>query len=235
MSKPIIAITVGAMTSPVSKIEHARYYLERNYVDRLNAAGATAILIPPTSDVEPVVDMIDGWLIPGGDDFDSALWGEPLHPESSLESKDRTTTEQRLWSLIPNDLPVFGICYGCQFVNVSRGGSLHQHLPDLLGNNDHRGYTVQNYAVAQGSRLESVVGQLTTGKSSHHQAVNRLGEGLTVVARHDDGTVEAIEDSTGRWILGVQWHPERSEGEDSQSLFQAFVDAAKEFRSKRSS
>ncbi len=233
MVKPLIGISLGAMTSPTSGKPHCRYYLERNYIDRLNEAGAATILIPPTTDVATIAPLIDGWLIPGGDDFNSALWGEELHPAASVESQDRFETEHALWQLIPFNLPVFGICYGCQFINVIQNGSLHQHLPDILGDDKHRGYPVHEYSVVPNSLLNQIVGNTAVGASSHHQAVHQAGNGLNIVAKHEDGTIEAIELTNRPWVVGVQWHPERTESETTDKLFNSFVEAAQKFKVER--
>lgn len=235
MAKPLIGITLGAMTSPTSGKPQCRYYLERNYVDELNKAGATAILIPPTTDVEAIAPLLDGWLIPGGDDFDSSLWGEELHPEASLETPDRFALEQKLWNLIPADLPVFGICYGCQFINVINQGSLHQHLPDIIGETYHRGYPIHNHKVEEETKLYSIVGNAAAGASSHHQAVNRPGTNVKISAQHEDGTVEAIEMTNRPWLIGVQWHPERTDSETTEKLFASFVQAATQYKESKSS
>lgn len=130
---------------------------------------------------------------------------------------------------------MLGICYGCQVVNVLRGGSLDQHLPDGLGHDEHTGGTMQKYVVNVDSRLsQSTETAVIEGKSYHHQAVGRLGEGLWVTAKSEDGTVEAIEANDRPWLVGVQWHPERTPDDPAtQRLFKRFVQAAAEYRATR--
>lgn len=231
--KPVIGITCSAMKSPRSGVENGRLYLERNYVDRVAAAGGAPVLIPPGTDAESVGPILDGLVIPGGNDIDSALWSEPLHPEASLEYGARTATEMAVFGALRPDAPVLGICYGCQLVNVMLGGSLEQHMPDRLGHDGHRTTGMQDYRVVEGTRLEAIVGPEARGDSSHHQAVARPGEGLIVSAWHEDGTVEAIESTSGRWFLGLQWHPERSDVPESDMLFEAFVRAVMEAKAAR--
>ncbi|MCU0316858.1 MAG: gamma-glutamyl-gamma-aminobutyrate hydrolase family protein [Fimbriimonadaceae bacterium] len=208
-----------------------KFVLNREYVEQVVAAGGVPVLIPPGSDPIALAEILDGWLIPGGNDLDPSLWGESLHPEAELEFAKRTETELGLWRAVSPDLPVFGICYGCQFINVARGGSLEQHLPDLVGEDRHRGDPMQTYAIKTGSKLREIIGADTaSGRSWHHQAVKSLGEDLVVTATHEDGTIEALEDPGDRWIVGVQWHPERSETEDTPKLFASFIAAAAAYR-----
>lgn len=231
--KPVIGITVSAMTSPKSGLPNARYYLERDYVDRVVTAGGAPILIPPGTDATVVGPLLDGLLIPGGGDFDAALWGDDTHPEAAPEFGGRTDMEVELYGKLRADAPILGICYGCQFVNIMEGGTLEQHLPDILGHDGHRGDPVQDYRVEPGTRLAGIVGEAARGKSWHHQAVKQLGRGMRVSAWHEDGTIEAIESLEGRWFLGLQWHPERTDVEESTALFKAFVEAVRESKAAR--
>jgi gamma-glutamyl-gamma-aminobutyrate hydrolase PuuD len=221
------------MTSPRNNREHGRYYIERDYVDRVIVAGGAPILIPPGTDVESIAPILDGLVIPGGGDFDAALWNEPTHPEAKPEFAGRTDTEISLFKNLKPEAPILGICYGCQFVNIMLGGTLEQHMPDRLGHDGHRGDAVQDYAVEPGTKLSEIVGVSARGKSWHHQAVDKLGAGLRVCARHEDGTIEAIESEEGRWFLGLQWHPERTDVEESVKLFDAFLAAVRDAKAAR--
>jgi putative glutamine amidotransferase len=231
--KPIIGITASAMTSPRNNREFGRFYIERDYVDRVIAAGGTPILIPPGADGASIGAILDGLVIPGGGDFDASLWGDVTHAEADLEYRPRTDTEIELYQALSPETPILGICYGCQFVNIMRGGTLEQHMPDRLGNDSHRGDPIQDYVVEPGTRLAGIVGTTAQGKSWHHQAVDKLGEGLQVSARHEDGTIEAIESTSGRWFLGLQWHPERTDVEESVKLFDAFMAAVVSVKAAR--
>jgi putative glutamine amidotransferase len=198
-------------------------------------AGGVPVVIPPTADPVEVLKFIDGWLISGGSDIDARRWGEENHPESRLQDLSRFELESALFRLADLELPVLGICYGCQLLNVVRGGALHQHLPEVLGREGHTGGVLERYDVDPKSLLSDVVeaGQID-GKSYHHQAVSRLGTGLKAVAKHADGTIEAIEATDRPWMIGVQWHPERTpEDEATRRLFEGFVGAAAAFRRKR--
>ena len=226
--KPIIGITASAMTSPRNGREYGRFYLERDYVDRVIEAGGTPILIPPGADAESCAALLNGLVIPGGGDFNAQLWGEVSHASAEPEYELRTKTEIDIYRALDKDVPILGICYGCQFVNVMMGGTLEQHLPDILGHDNHRGDNLQQYLVEPNTLLHSIVGSTTRGKSWHHQAVKKLGSNLKVCATHEDGTIEAIEAIEGRWFLGLQWHPERTDEEDSKTIFRAFADAVVE-------
>lgn len=233
MTKPIIGITAPTAKNPRDGEPHARFALNREYAEWVIKAGGTPLILPAGIDVNEVAHLIDGWLIPGGDDLDSKLWGEPLHPDTDLEYPGRWETEIELWKTVDQSLPVLGICYGCQLLNILHGGSLHQHLPDLLGHNNHVGDSVEEFSIDPGSKLATILGQSASGKSWHHQANKTVGEGLIPVAHHKDGTIEAIEGTGKRWLIGVQWHPERSDSPATPKLFAAFIQAAREFKATR--
>jgi len=233
--KPIIGITTAVGDNPTTHEKSERLYLSRKYVDCVARAGGVPILIPVGTDLDVVKTLVDGWLIPGGDDIDPANWGEELHPKSKLEPPDRFETERSFLNRLDPAMPVLGICYGCQFLNVTRKGSLNQHVPDVVGHDGHSGGTMQAYDVKPNSRLAEIVGQPSVqGKSYHHQAIRDVGRDLRVVAQSEDGTIEAVEDATGRWVLGVQWHPERTPDDaETLAIFRAFVEAAARFKEER--
>lgn len=233
--KPIIAITTAVGDNPTTGETAERLYLSRKYVDCVARAGGVPILVPVGTDLDQLKSIVDGWLIPGGDDIDPANWQEELHPKSRLEPVDRFQMERAFLNKVDPSMPILGICYGCQFLNVSRQGSLIQHIPDVVGHDEHTGGTMQEYSVEPASRLKSVVGaDKVKGKSYHHQAVGLVGRNLKVVAKSEDGTIEAIEDDSGRWVLGVQWHPERTPDDpETQAIFKAFVEAAAKFHEER--
>lgn len=233
--KPIIGITVDCKRDPEDARTRGNLTLNWNYAEAVAEAGGVPVLIPPMADMASLAGVIHGWLIPGGADIDAAHWGEATHPAAKLQDPARFDGERRLFDATDPAMPVLGICYGCQFLNVARGGSIAQHLPDLLGHDEHSGGTMQEYPIENGSKLAQIVGTAKmTGKSYHHQAIGRTAEGLRVVSRHSDGTVEAFEAEDRPWMIGVQWHPERTpEDEPTRRLFQGFIAAAREYAERK--
>ncbi len=232
--KPLIGITVDSKQDREDQRTGGRLSLNWNYAQAVTDAGGVPVLIPPMADMRQLAEIIDGWLIPGGDDIDAKRFGEKNHPKVDLQDPARYEGEAALLSHLDADVPVLGICYGCQFLNVARGGNLIQHLPDVVVYESHTGGTLQEYELTD-SRLKELTGVAKmAGKSYHHQAVKDLGENLRIVARAEDGTIEAIEATDRPWMIGVQWHPERTlEDEPTRKLFRAFIQAATEYAGVR--
>jgi len=235
MSRPVIGITTSCGPDPKETKPNERFYVNRLYADRLVEAGADPILLTTLTPPEVARGIVDGLLIPGGDDIDASHFGQENHPRVNLEDRGRFPYEKSLLDVLSSETPVFGICYGSQAMNVYRGGDLLQHIPDRVPDSKHSGGTVQTYAVEPESRLAGLLGAgEAQGESSHHQANDRAGDGLRVVARTPDGVVEAIEDTGDRWFVGVQWHPERTpENPATVRLFKSFVEQAALYRSAR--
>lgn len=234
--KPIIGITVDVKPDPANARTEGKLELNYNYAQAIADAGGTPLLIPPQAAPEDVLSLLDGLLIPGGDDIDARNWGEPNHGESKLIAEERFNAERKLFKALDPGLPVLGICYGCQFINVMRGGTLNQHLPDNPEADLHADGKMQRYEIQEDSKLAGVAGGLSiSGESWHHQAVALIGKGLQAVAMHEeDGTVEAVEATDRPWLIGVQWHPERTAREErTKRLFEAFVQAAAKYREQR--
>lgn len=233
--KPVIGITVDCRQDSDNGRTRGKLELNWNYAQAVADAGGIPVLIPPMADMAALAGLIHGWLIPGGDDIDAARFGEQNHPKVSLQDPARFEGESRLWDEISQELPVLGICYGCQFLNVARGGTLIQHLPDVVGHEQHSGGALQEYDIQPASKLAAVIGRTNAeGKSYHHQAVNETGDHLRVVSKSADGTVEAIEATDRPWVIGVQWHPERTlEDEAARRLFENFVAEARRFAERR--
>lgn len=233
-AKPLIGITVESKHAPQDDRSHGEIRLNWNYAEMVSLAGGVPLVLPPTSDTAVIAGLIDGWLIPGGMDIDAARFGEENHPMADLQDPSRYDFESCLFDRVPNELPILGICYGCQFLNVKMGGALEQHIPDRTGNGHHSSGELAEYSIEGGSKLASIVGPSVMGRSYHHQAVSKLAEGLSVNAHHADGTVEGVEVTARPFVVGVQWHPERTpDDEGSQRLFAAFVEAAATYRRNR--
>jgi len=177
--------------------------------------------------------VLDGIIFSGGGDLDPEMYGADAHPETKEITRERDTAELALLqAALGRDMPVLAVCRGSQVLNVARGGDLVQHLPEIVGHDRHRHtepvMADHEVTVEVESKLGSILGARAPVKSSHHQGFGRLGEGLREAAWAEDGTVEALEDPSHRFALGVLWHPE--EGEDF-ALFKALVDEAAEYRS----
>jgi putative glutamine amidotransferase len=209
------------------------YGARRAYVDAVVRAGGSVVLVPARQPASHrLADRLDALVLAGGGDLDPATYGAKAHPEVSGVDAERDAAELALArAALERRLPVLGICRGMQVLNVARGGSLHQHLPELAGDGslDHgTGRDLAHpvsaragsaLAAACGSRIEACV-------SHHHQAVDRLGEGLVPVAWSEDGLVEALEGTDpAAFVLAVQWHPERSAADDpaQQAVFDLLV------------
>lgn len=234
--KPVIGLTTyleQAGTDGCGTVNAA--FLPETYLKPIIAAGGVPILLPPQPVVADVVEMLigrlDGLVVPGGWDVDPALYGQAPHPETDLPRPERDAWEQALiQEAIRQDVPLLCICRGEQLLNVTLGGTLHQHLPDVVGNGQYQpgGYNFNRIPVEikAGSRLEQLIGSNPgTVPVSHHQAVDKLGDGLIAVAWSEDQVVEAIEYPAATFTMGIQWHPE--ELPEDFGIFRGFVEAAR--------
>lgn len=232
--KPIIGITMDGRPDPTDERTGGALSLNWNYASVIAEFGGAPLLLPPTTDPEAIEGILDGLLSPGGDDIHPRHYGQDVHPAADLVSEARFDFERRLFEIIPFSLPVLGVCYGCQFMNVMHGGSLIQHLPDRVGHEQDRGGTLQRYRIEPGTQTGQLLGSSASGQSWHHQAIDSIGQGLRVSAYNEDGTVEGVESTKRPWMIGVQWHPERTaEDSDSERLFEAFIEAARSYRLAR--
>jgi putative glutamine amidotransferase len=227
--RPVVGIT--------SYVEQARWgvwdvpavVLPFRYVEQVEAAGATAVVLPPaaTSDAE-VLDRLDAVVFAGGADLDPALYDQPAHERTTGLRPDRDAAEVPLMrAALDRDLPLLGICRGMQVLSVVSGGALEQHLPDVVGHEGHRPepgiYGSHGVRLAPGSLAHRLLGDEVSVPSYHHQGLASAGS-LTVTGWADDESPEVVEDTTRRFALGVLWHPEA--GDDAR-LFEALVGAAR--------
>ena len=190
-------------------------YLISEYAWRVSAAGAVPVLCPSIEKpemVESLLDVADGVLLIGGKDYDPRSYGEAPHPETAMTRKRPNFDLVFARAALRRDLPILGICAGCQLLNIVTGGKLVQHLGNAEMHT--KGVTHAATVTAPGFFARAVgaaVGDSLTVNSFHHQAVDpeHLGEGIRVTAVAFDGTVEAVELPGSRMVLGVQFHPER--------------------------
>jgi gamma-glutamyl-gamma-aminobutyrate hydrolase PuuD len=237
VGRPLIGITTYAEPSVRwGAWELPAALIPLDYVASVERAGGRPLLVPPSVDgIDETLDGLDAIVFSGGSDVDPETYGADLHPETNGLRPERDRAELALLqAALARDMPVLAICRGSQVLNVARGGDLVQHLPEVVGHEQHKHtpgvFADHDVTVDPETRLGSLVGDRAPVKSHHHQGFGRLGDGLRESARADDGTVEALEDPTKRFAIGVLWHPEA--GEDA-ALFEALVAEAREYRSGR--
>jgi putative glutamine amidotransferase len=209
--------------------------LPMQYVAAIRRAGGRTVLLAGADGATPedVLEPFDALLLAGGGDVDPARYGQEPHETIYGVDRDRDELEVGLVrAALLRGVPTLCVCRGMQVANVALGGTLVQHLPDVAGLADHgrppEGPILHDVALDEGTLLRRIVGDdVVSAASHHHQAIDRLGEGLVVSGRSDDGLAESFETPEG-WLIGVQWHPEETAGEDpaQQALFDAFVEAA---------
>lgn len=244
---PLVAITTSEVrqSTGVTLTRHGEppqyeMALGLKYLAAVEAAGGVPVVVPPLHSpaTAPLLDHCSGVLLSGGPDVEPSAYAARVHPESGPYEPVLDEFELSLARAADErGVPVLAICRGLQLYNVARGGSLHQHLPDVVGERIAHRQTQANteithwVSIRQGSRLAAVVGkQRMKVNSFHHQAVDSLGRGLVPTAWASDGTIEGLEDPARDFAVAVQWHAECLVGRpDQAALFKAFVDAAARF------
>jgi putative glutamine amidotransferase len=242
-ARPVIGLTTYLQQVQTGVWDVRASYLPAIYFEGVARAGGIAVLLPPqpvdAHIAERVLDGLDGLIITGGRDVDPAGYGQQPHPATDEPVGDNRLRDAWEFALlaaaIRRGLPVLGICRGAQVVNVALGGTLHQHLPDVLGHTRHQQgnavFSTSSVRTVPGTRLASLVGESSDAQCYHHQAIDRLGEGLIVSAQDSDGVIEAVEIGGDNFVLAVQWHPE--ERLDDIRLFVAVVEAAAEYATRK--
>jgi putative glutamine amidotransferase len=229
---PIIGISGYAQRARWGRWDDDAVLLPRRYVDKVAQAGGLPLLLPPVERIAAALPRLDGLVLSGGSDVDPALYGATPHPAAGPFYRARDSAELELCRhALATGLPLLCICRGLQVLNVALGGTLHQHLPDLVGTDihgpDESGYGSHKVSVAPSTQLAAILGRSEAAVPTyHHQAIDRLGAGLAATAWTDDGVIEAVEfDHAAPFMIAVQWHPEVG---DDLSLFTALVAAAGE-------
>jgi putative glutamine amidotransferase len=240
---PLIGITTYGRDA------EGRFALPVEYVEAVRRGGGVPVLLPPgEASVEELIERLDGFVLAGGGDVDPARYGGDVeHPKVDRVDPERDAFELALArAVVERRIPALSICRGCQVMNVALGGTLHEHLPDAVGESiahrpeaqdsdkDDAAVRIRHAVeVEGGSRLADLMGTIRPSPVSwHHQAPNRVASALRVTARADDGTIEALELPEHPWLIAVQWHPEMSAAEDAeqQRIFDGLVAAARRRR-----
>ncbi|HZE99173.1 MAG TPA: gamma-glutamyl-gamma-aminobutyrate hydrolase family protein [Planctomycetota bacterium] len=229
MKRPLIGINCKIITDDGDSY----YKLDRNYVRSIERAGGVPVMMPAfrtPADSKSFLDRLEGVLFTGGPDINPCRWDQKRHAKTDLMNADREKSDfMSLKEVLARDLPALCICCGHQELNVALGGSLHQHVADLPDVDMHSDGGTHPVMIFKGNRLRDIVGKDHPRVNSwHHQAIDTLGRGLTITAVADDGIVEGIESDAHRFLVGVQWHPERMQDDArQQNLFRALVAEAR--------
>lgn len=240
MTRPVVLISPDTETRPTRRGPTVDLLvLERPYSLRLIEAGCLPLVVPPDIDddgASQLVALAHGLCLSGGDfDVDPALFGEARHPACGTIKPDRTQLELRLLKAAEvAGIPILGVCGGMQLMNVVHGGTLWQDLPSQypsdvehtqVATKDKAGHDV---VVVAGTRLASMCGEGPLGvNSTHHQAIKALAPGFMASASSADGIVEAFEDPTRGFYVGVQWHPESMFADAQRAIAAGFVEACR--------
>jgi putative glutamine amidotransferase len=233
---PVIGLTTYLEQAQTGVWDVPAAFLPRVYFDAVTKAGGIAVLLPPqpvsSLIAERVLNGLDGLILTGGKDIDPAKYGQEPHPATDVPRPDRDDWEETLLrAAIERELPFLGICRGAQMLNVALGGTLVQHLPDVVGSTKYnlgRGeFNSIPVSVDRDTQLSDLVGHTVEAKVYHHQSLDRVADGLLVSARSGDGIIQAVELETVPFGVAVQWHPEESQ--DDIRLFSGLVDAARTY------
>ncbi len=223
MRRPLIGLTATAQQVQYGHNDLMAGMLPMTYVKAVHATGGRAVLITPDDPDTDVLDSLDGIMFSGGSDIDPAYWRAAKHPATDIDPARDASELVLMKAALERDLPVLGVCRGMQVMAVAAGGSLHQHLPDLVGHERHRAadgtdplaasasaYGRHDVVLKPGSGAYALLGSQLTVNSFHHQAVDDPGPFTAVGWCPEDRVVEVIEDRSRSFALGVQWHPERT-------------------------
>jgi putative glutamine amidotransferase len=241
-ARPVIGVT--SYSEPASWGQWTRVpavLVPRRYIDFVESAGGLPVVLPPLgeqpdpADDAALLSTLDGLVLIGGADVESARYGEPPHVLAQAPRVDRDASELLLATMARDRIPVLGVCRGMQVMAVAAGGVLEQHLPDRIGHLEHgpapAEYGVRVVEPRPGSRLAELLGDHLEVNCHHHQGV-ASHPSYEVAAWSSDGVIEAIESPDSAFHIGVQWHPET--GSDGR-LFDALVSAAREQKVARQS
>ncbi|MCX6927815.1 MAG: gamma-glutamyl-gamma-aminobutyrate hydrolase family protein [Verrucomicrobia bacterium] len=225
--RPLIGLTTHACD------DQDHFHLSALYVEAVRRAGGIAVLIPP-GDFHPdgILPRLDAIVFTGGGDIHPDFYGGAEHETQYMMNPERDLSESALiQAALVRGTPSLCVCRGLQILNVALGGTLHAHLPDVVGETvlhrlPPRVPTPHPVTIEPGTLLAKLLGATACAPVSwHHQAVDRLGRGLTAIAHSPDGIIEAVAHASHPWLVAVQWHPELTAAEDpaQQALFDGLV------------
>jgi putative glutamine amidotransferase len=230
MGRPIIGITGELEAARWGNWIREAVVSAVSYTRAVERAGGTPVILPPVpaSSVPVLISALNGLVLTAGRDVDPSLYNEAAHEQTDIPDHRRDRFELILTrAAIDADLPFLAIGRGMHILNVARGGTITQHLPDRIGNDSHKPdpvkMTTHDLQITAASKLGRLLGETAQVPAAHHQAVNQIGSGLLTVAWTPDQVVEALELQGHRWGLGVQWSPEDS---DDLRLFETLVSVA---------
>ncbi|MDH2415741.1 gamma-glutamyl-gamma-aminobutyrate hydrolase family protein [Nocardioides sp. CER19] len=233
---PVIGLTTYREQAAWGVWHQRADLLPAQYAGAVEAVGGVPLLLPPVAAAdaaEAVVARLDGLVVSGGADVDPARYGAAPHPRTSAWRPDRDAWELALLDAADAaGLPVLGVCRGMQLMAVRAGGTLDQHTPDLVGHDEHSpggdAFGTTSVATDPGSRLAALVGDKVTVACHHHQSV-RDAPGFRAAATAADGTLEAMEATSERFCVAVQWHPETAA---DVGLLRGLVEAARAYSAR---
>lgn len=239
--KPLIGINLDIKAGPPEEAA-----IQTTYIDAIQKSGGIPVLLPPmpVEDLREILRRLDGIMLIGGADYCPSLYNETADPTCELTEAKRQEFDLALAkeALKDVEMPVLGICLGCQLININQGGTLVQdiksHLPESAVEHSSKdgwknGFTRHNVIITEAGVLKNLFDQEKFGvPTSHHQSVRKVGDSLRVVATAEDGVIEAIEMNGRDFVVGVQWHPER-DYETNRPLFDQLITASQGRRAKR--
>jgi putative glutamine amidotransferase len=229
MPRPIIGLTTYAEETRFGRHDTFAAVLPLAYVRAVQESGGRPVLVPPDETDADVLRHLDGLILTGGSDVDPARYGASPHPTVYTRPERDRAELLLLRAALEAGLPLLGICRGMQLMVVAAGGSLHQHLPDVLGHDTHRPVDGPRYGehpvrLAPGSAAFNILGPDLAVNSFHHQGIADPGPLTPTGWCREDDLIEVVEVPGRRFALGVQWHPEEM---PDRRLFQALVAAAR--------